>query len=52
LKIKAFKNAHTVKATDRELFHIGLYLNLISTKETDFRTLNHKKWKKYLEKKK
>jgi len=50
LKIKPFKNAHTMRHTDQELFILERYLRLIGQKENDFRTLDHKKWKKYLEK--
>ncbi|KAJ3056896.1 hypothetical protein HK097_003056 [Rhizophlyctis rosea] len=41
LKISAFKNAPTTRATDRELFPLAKYLLQISLVD-DFRTLNHK----------
>lgn len=50
LKIKAFKNAPVSRHTDQELYFVGRYLYLVSKNEKDFRVLDHKKWKKYLDK--
>ncbi|KAL1925372.1 uncharacterized protein VTP21DRAFT_255 [Calcarisporiella thermophila] len=46
LKITAFKNGPLTRHLDRELFFLARYLLSISRVE-DFRTLNHKRWKKY-----
>ncbi|RUP38016.1 hypothetical protein BC936DRAFT_138427 [Jimgerdemannia flammicorona] len=46
LKISAFKNAPVSRHTDRELVFVARYLVLI-TGVSDFRVLNHKKWKSY-----
>ncbi|PXF46614.1 Ubiquitin-like domain-containing CTD phosphatase 1 [Gracilariopsis chorda] len=48
LKIKPFRNAQTSRHSDRELFMLDLYLNLIAERESDFTTLDHKQWKKYV----
>lgn len=48
LKISAFKNAHKLRHTDRELFYLKHYLILIAEKVNDFSVLNHKNWKEYL----
>lgn len=47
LKIRPFRNAHTSRATDRELVHLSRYLSAIA-KLDDFTSLNHNKWEKFL----
>jgi len=47
LKIRPFRNAHTARATDRELLHLSRYLKAIS-KLDDFSALNHSNWERYL----
>ncbi|KAI0567230.1 Ubiquitin [Gracilaria domingensis] len=48
LKIKPFRNAQVARHSDRELYMLDLYLKLIAERETDFTSLNHNEWKKYL----
>lgn len=50
LKIRAFKNAHQNRATDRELLDLARYLKEIAG-VADFSILNHKHWERYLGKK-
>lgn len=47
LKIRPFRNAHTSRATDRELQRLSNYLHAIA-KLDDFTSLNHNKWEHYL----
>ncbi|XP_014260183.1 ubiquitin-like domain-containing CTD phosphatase 1 isoform X1 [Cimex lectularius] len=47
LRIKAFKQAHTHRATDRELIRLARYLEAIAP-INDFSSLNHKHWEKFL----
>jgi len=47
LKIRPFKNAHTSRATDRELVKLTRYLKKIAALES-FENLDHKYWEKYL----
>ena len=47
LKIKAFRNAHTSRDTDRELLKLSAYLKKISPLDS-FDELDHKHWEKYL----
>lgn len=49
LKIRPFKNAHTSRATDRELVKLTQYLKKISSLDT-FENLDHKYWEKFLSK--
>jgi len=47
LKIRPFKNAHSSRATDRELVKLTRYLKKIASLES-FDDLDHKYWEKYL----
>lgn len=49
LKIRPFKNAHTSRATDRELVKLAAYLKKIAALES-LDSLDHKYWEKYLAK--
>ena len=49
LKIRPFRNAHTHRATDRELLGLARYVEAISKLE-DFSGLNHNRWESYLAK--
>lgn len=51
LRIRAFRDAHTNRAKDRELLKLSKYLELIAKVE-DFQTLNHKKWEEFSHKSK
>jgi len=46
LKISAFRDAHIMSLTDRELYFVARYLVLICGEE-DFRLLDHKRWRSY-----
>jgi ubiquitin-like domain-containing CTD phosphatase 1 len=46
LRIRAFRNAHTARATDNELLHLTRYLLDIAELE-DLSGLDHRKWEKY-----
>jgi len=46
LKIRAFRQAHQNRATDRELLHLGRYLKDIADLD-DLSELNHRKWERY-----
>jgi len=48
LKIKAFRNAHTSRATDNELKKLKVYVDIIARENVDFKTLDHKKWERYV----
>ncbi|CAH1404967.1 unnamed protein product [Nezara viridula] len=47
LKIKAFKQAHINRSTDRELPRLARYLEAIASLE-DLSQLNHKHWERFL----
>lgn len=47
LKISPFKNAHTSRLHDRELYKLDGYLTHIAQMEPDFTKLKHKQWKRY-----
>lgn len=47
LKIRAYRNCHDNRSTDRELLHLSKYLKLIA-KLDDFEVLDHSRWEKYL----
>eukprot|EP01125_Pyxidicula_operculata_P021457 TRINITY_DN826_c0_g1_i1.p1 TRINITY_DN826_c0_g1~~TRINITY_DN826_c0_g1_i1.p1 ORF type:complete len:328 (-),score=65.24 TRINITY_DN826_c0_g1_i1:90-1073(-) len=51
LKIRPFKNAPVVGQEDEELLHLTFYLLLIKD-EPDLSALSHKKWERYIEKRK
>ena len=51
LKIRPFRNAHTSRATDRELLRLSEYLEEIASLD-DFSELNHNRWESFLAKKK
>ena len=51
LKIRPFRNAHTSRATDRELLRLSEYLEEIASLD-DFSELNHNRWESLLAKKK
>ncbi|XP_014220059.1 ubiquitin-like domain-containing CTD phosphatase 1 [Copidosoma floridanum] len=46
LRIKAFKQAHLNRNTDRELLKLSKYLEAIAELD-DFQVLNHRKWEEY-----
>lgn len=46
LKIKAYRDAHMNRSTDKELVYLSRYLEIISTLD-DFSQLDHDKWKNY-----
>ena len=48
LKIKPFRNAHTNRATDNELKKLKVYVDIIARENVDFKTLDHKKWERYV----
>ena len=48
LKIKPFRNAHTSRATDNELKKLKVYVDIIARENVDFKTLDHKKWERYV----
>lgn len=48
LKILPFRNTDERRDNDKELFILDVYLNLIAERESDFTTLDHKHWKKYV----
>lgn len=48
LRIRAFRDAHINRATDRELLLLSEYLTLIASLD-DFSTLKHKEWEKYVQ---
>jgi len=48
LKIRPYKHALKNKSKDIELLGIARYLEAIAKNVTDFRTLNHNDWQKYL----
>ena len=48
LKIKPFRNAHTSRSTDNELKKLKVYLDIIARENVDFKTLDHKKWERYV----
>ncbi|KAA8492820.1 Ubiquitin-like domain-containing CTD phosphatase 1 [Porphyridium purpureum] len=50
LKIRPFKNAHTLRATDRELLKLSEYLECIA-ELSDLSGLNHRRWERYMRKK-
>lgn len=50
LRIRAFRQAHINRKTDRELLKLGKYLKEIATLE-DFCMLNHRNWEKFMKKK-
>jgi len=47
LRIRPFKNAHTSRATDKELLKLSAYLKRIARLST-FEGLDHKHWESYL----
>lgn len=47
LRIRAFRRAHTNRATDRELVKLQKYLRDIAVHCKDFTKLNHNKWEAY-----
>ncbi len=47
LKIEPYKNAHTNRNKDRELYKLSIYLKKISKME-DLSSLKHKHWQKYI----
>lgn len=47
LRIKAFKQAHINRSTDRELLRLARYLEAIAQMD-DFSQLNHRHWEKFL----
>ncbi|CAL6430474.1 unnamed protein product [Bathycoccus prasinos] len=48
LKIKPFRNAYTSRATDNELKKLKVYVDIIARENVDFKTLDHKKWERYV----
>lgn len=48
LKIRPYKEALKNYNKDRELLHLLTYLKMIAEKESDFTTLNHKHWERYI----
>lgn len=46
LKIRAFRQAHQNRATDRELLRLASYLEDIA-QVSDISALNHSKWEQY-----
>lgn len=46
LRVRAFRNAHQLRSTDRELLKLARYLKDIVTVE-DFTDLNHRNWESY-----
>jgi ubiquitin-like domain-containing CTD phosphatase 1 len=51
LKIRPFRNAHTSRATDRELLRLSEYIEEIAALD-DFSSLNHNRWESFLATKK
>lgn len=50
LRIKAFRQAHLNRHTDKELLKLSIYLKDISQCE-DFTELDHRHWEKFCKKK-
>ena len=50
LKIRPFKHAHQNRHTDRELVGLGRYITGIAERESDFSSLKHKRWERYVQK--
>ncbi|VDD83026.1 unnamed protein product [Mesocestoides corti] len=50
LRIHSYRDANVNYATDKELYYLADYLELIAQRETDFQRLNHDKWASYVEK--
>ncbi|CAL8098133.1 unnamed protein product [Calicophoron daubneyi] len=50
LRIRSYRDAHVNSKTDRELRGLARYLELINEYETDFSTLNHNHWERYISK--
>eukprot|EP00743_Colponemidia_sp_Colp-15_P008983 GILK01009802.1.p1 GENE.GILK01009802.1~~GILK01009802.1.p1 ORF type:complete len:340 (-),score=49.87 GILK01009802.1:170-1189(-) len=48
LRIEAYRNYATSRATDKELLYLAQYLTLIAPLP-DFRTLKHDEWKRYIQ---
>lgn len=47
LKIRAFRQAHVNRATDRELLHLAKYLKDLAAHCGDYAAVNHKHWERY-----
>lgn len=49
LRIRAFRQAHINRSSDKELLKLGKYLKEIASVE-DLSSLNHRNWEKYVNK--
>lgn len=48
LRVTAYKNSEAMRHTDRELWGLAEYLQLIAVREPNFETLEHRNWQRYV----
>lgn len=48
LRVTPYKNSAVMRHTDRELWGLAEYLQLIAEREPNFETLEHRNWRRYV----
>lgn len=48
LRVTPYKNSAVMRHTDRELWGLAEYLQLIAVREPNFETLEHRNWRRYV----